>query len=80
MGGGQVEEFWGGQGPPRSSSGSAIELSQYPYNSHQFPYNFYPSPLGTTKFLTKFGKFKGNNILIQIQGIKGCPNLGKFLR
>ena len=78
--GGPSGRILGGQGPPRSSSGSAIELSQYPYNSHKFPYNFYPSPLGTTKFLTKFGKLKGNNILIQIQGIKGCPNLDKFPR
>ena len=59
--------------------GDYLELSQYPYNSHQFPYNSYPSPLGTTGFLTKFGKLKGNDILIQTQGLEGCPNLGKFL-
>ena len=29
-----------------------LELSQFPYNSHQFSYNSYPSPLGTTGFLT----------------------------
>ena len=28
------------------------ELSQFLYDSHQFPYNFYLSPLGTTRFLT----------------------------
>ena len=32
--------------------GNHHKLSQFLYNSHQFPYNFYPSPLGTTRFLT----------------------------
>ena len=31
--------------------GDYFELSQFPYNSYQFAYNFYPSLLGTTKFL-----------------------------
>jgi len=34
--------------------GEYLELSQFSYNSHQFPYNFYPSPLGITRFLTDF--------------------------
>ena len=29
-----------------------LELNQFPYNFHQFFDNSYPSPLGTTKFLT----------------------------
>ena len=32
--------------------GDYLELSQFFYNSHRFPHNFYPSPLGTTRFLT----------------------------
>ena len=32
--------------------GDFHELSQFLYNSYQFPYNFYLSPLGTTRFLT----------------------------
>ena len=32
--------------------GDYLELSQFPYNSHQFSYNSYPSLLGTTGFLT----------------------------
>ena len=32
--------------------GDYLELSQFPYNSHQSTYNSYPSPLGTTGFLT----------------------------
>ena len=32
--------------------GDYLKLSQFSYNSHQSPYNSYPSPLGTTEFLT----------------------------
>ena len=32
--------------------GDYLELSQFPCNSHTFPYNSYPSPFGTTRFLT----------------------------
>ena len=32
--------------------GDYLKLSQFPYNFHQSPYNSYPSPLGTTRFLT----------------------------
>ena len=32
--------------------GDYLELSQFPYNSHQSPDNSYPSPLGTSRFLT----------------------------
>ena len=32
--------------------GDYLKLSQFPYNFHQSPYNSYPSPLGTTGFLT----------------------------
>ena len=32
--------------------GDYLELSQFPYNSHQSSYNSYLSPLGTTRFLT----------------------------
>ena len=32
--------------------GDYLELSQFSYNSHKFPYNSYPSALGTTGFLT----------------------------
>ena len=32
--------------------GDYLKLSQFPYNSHQFPYTLYPSPLGTFRFLT----------------------------
>ena len=32
--------------------GDYFELSQFPYNSHQSPYNSYTSQLGTSRFLT----------------------------
>ena len=32
--------------------GDYLELSQFPYNSNQSPYNPYPIPLETTRFLT----------------------------
>ena len=32
--------------------GDCFELSSFSYHFHQFPYNLYPSPLGTTRFLT----------------------------
>ena len=34
--------------------GDYLELSQFPYNSHQFSYNSYSSSLGTTGFLTQY--------------------------
>ena len=33
--------------------GDYLELSQFIYNSHPFPYNSHQSPLGTTGFLTR---------------------------
>ena len=35
--------------------GNYLELSQFPYNSHQSLYNSHPIPLGTTRFLTFMG-------------------------
>ena len=32
--------------------GDYLELNQFPENFHTFPYNSFPSPLGTTRFLT----------------------------
>ena len=32
--------------------GDYLELSQFSYNPHPFPYNSHQSPLGTTRFLT----------------------------
>ena len=32
--------------------GDYLKLSQFPYNYHQFPYNSYPSLLGTSRLLT----------------------------
>ena len=31
-----------------------LELSQFPYKTHQSPYNSYPSPLRTSRFLTNY--------------------------
>ena len=35
-----------------SMEGDYLELSQFTYISHTFPYNSHPIPLGTTRFLT----------------------------
>ena len=40
--------------------GDYLELSQFPYNFHQSPYNSYPSPLGNTGFLTLNEKWEDN--------------------
>jgi len=58
--------------------GDYLELSQFPYNPHPFPYNFHQSPLGTTGFLTtngiravdpETGNFDERKLLKKIQGL-----------
>ena len=52
-----------------------LELSQFPYNSHQFSYNSYLSPLGTSRFPTfgikvvdlKMGEYDRQEILKDLQ-------------
>ena len=38
--------------------GDYLELSQFPYNSHQFPNNSYLSPLGTVGFVIGMFNFQ----------------------
>ena len=46
--------------------GDYLELSQFSYNSHPFPYDSHQSPLGTTGFLTYNGEEGFNSPLFLI--------------
>ena len=58
--------------------GDYLELSQFPYKPHPFPYNSHQSPLGTTGFLTQWWFLVALNIFFLIVGQAAAVLLRRF--